>query len=279
VLGDLALDIVVTAAANIATGSDVSGTISFRVGGSAANVARSFAALGAEAVFIGAIGDDRLGRRLARGLRQAGVRARLTVAVGRSSPRLLVLLGPDGERSFVTARGAADWLAPTDLRRRWFRRAGALHLPAYSLLNEPLSAAALLAAELAHAAGGLVSVDLASAEPLRAAGAESVRQQLAGVGPDIVFGNEAEAEAVGGLAGLAPLVVLKRGAAGCRVGDVDVTTQPLPADDTTGAGDAFDAGFLHALLLRPSVAPQAAARAGHRAAAALLSAPRPELAL
>lgn len=277
-LGDLTLDIVVAPAGAIAAGSDVGGTILFRLGGSAGNTARSFSALGGAADLVGAIGDDRLGRRLVRALRADGVRPRLAVIAGSPTARLIVTLGPDGERSFVTSRGAADCLTPGHLRRAWFRRADAVHLPAYSLLNEPLASAARLAAEWAHEQGALVSVDLSSAQPLRAAGVDVARAAVTAVRPDIVFANVDEAAALGGrLDELARLVVIKLGADGCRVGDLCVPTERLDTTDTTGAGDAFDAGFLFALLGRPSATPEAAARAGHRAAAALLTVARPEL--
>ena len=77
-LGDLTLDIVVTPAAPIATGSDTPGAIQFRIGGSAANTARAFAGLGGQAEFIGAVGDDAVGDRLRAGLQDAGVVDRVT---------------------------------------------------------------------------------------------------------------------------------------------------------------------------------------------------------
>jgi sugar/nucleoside kinase (ribokinase family) len=309
-LGDLTLDIVVSPDAAVARGSDVGGRIALRIGGSAANTARSFAAAGGEAVFVGAVGDDPLGRRLVRGLRAAGVRVRVSVAAGTPTARLAVLLGADGERSFVTARGAADCLAPTDLGRLWFRGAGALHLPAYSLLNEPLGSAAVLAAGWAHEFGAIVSVDLASAEPLRATGGWRSWVAIAATNPDVVFANADEAAvltadhgepAASTLLELAPIVVIKHGALGCSVlwrgaaEELFVETERIRAADTTGAGDAFDAGFLFEWLdggvagssaaPGPAAAPadedrlRRAARAGHAAAAALLTSPRSELAL
>ncbi len=95
----------------------------------------------------------------------------------------------------------------------------------------------------------------------------------------------------------APVVVIKEGAAGCRVlwrGDnqaevleIDVATRSIAATDTTGAGDAFDAGFLYALVAggyttggaRATALLRRAALAGHKSATRLLTAPRPELAL
>lgn len=305
-LGDVTLDIVVHADAEIDTGTDVPGVVKMRVGGSAANTCRSFAGAGGKAVFVGAIGDDDLGGRLTRGLRSAGVTVHAARLHGRSA-RLLVLLSADGERSFVTDRGVADSLAPAMIKPGWLTRIDALHIPAYSFLRPPLAEAAYAAARRAHEAGAFVSVDLASRRPLFAHGRRAARELISRAEPDLLFANEGEAAALVGrsdttrLLELAPLVVIKFGPLGCRVmwrGDgrgeilqATVATIRIAATDTTGAGDAFDAGFLHSLIesgYRPGVARSTdgrrsaavlrrAALAGHRAAARLLTGPRKEL--
>src|SRR3972149_5376622 len=68
---------------------------------------------------------------------------------GRPGPRV----DRGGEPPSIPGRGAADQLTPEDLRAAWFAGAAGLHLPAYSLLNEPLGAAAPRAAHPARAAG------------------------------------------------------------------------------------------------------------------------------
>jgi sugar/nucleoside kinase (ribokinase family) len=210
-----------------------------------------------------------------------------------------VLVGPGGERSFVPDRGAADALAPADLRSAWFDGMQALHLPAYSLLGEPLGAAGRRAIELARAAGSIVSVDLASVGPLMARGRRAARELITSSAPDILFATTAEADALLGggpverLLDVAGIAVIKRGAKGATVlarsGSeglrFEVATAPIEAVDSTGAGDAFDAGFLVGWLAATAAgrslpaALHRAALAGHRAAARQLASPRTELAL
>jgi sugar/nucleoside kinase (ribokinase family) len=275
-LGDLSLDIVVSAASPMATGSDVGGTIAFRVGGSAANVARAFVAAGGHAAFVGAVGDDAMGKRLVGALRRSRVYPFVVRRPGRSA-QIAVILSEDGQRSFVTDRGVADLLSTVDLVREWFRGLRALHVPAYSLLSQPLGSAAALAAEWAREERAIVSVDLASAEPIRRAGAARVRRLVAELQPDVLFANQDEADALGDPDALAGVVVIKLGSVGCRVNGVAVPTERVASTDTTGAGDAFDAGFLFAWLAGADGVE--AAVVGHAAARKLLTEPRSELLL
>ncbi|MEZ5237319.1 MAG: PfkB family carbohydrate kinase [Acidimicrobiales bacterium] len=134
-LGDLVEDVVVSPAGPLRRGTDTPAVVQRRRGGSAANVAVNVVAAGGRARFVGAVGDDPAGRQLVAALRAEGVE----VAVQRHgrTGSVVVVLDPDGERSFYTDRGACPTLAR--LPGGALRGAAALHVPAYSLDGEPLA--------------------------------------------------------------------------------------------------------------------------------------------
>jgi sugar/nucleoside kinase (ribokinase family) len=298
VVGDLMLDVVVIPSRPLERGTDVPGTVALRQGGSAANTARWLARLGARSTLVTAVGRDPAGRALVEALRGDGVTVRSIRVARKPTGRIGVVVMFGGERSFVADRGAADELRPDDLRPSWFV-ADVLHVPAYSLIGSPLGDAGRRAIELARAEGALISLDLASAAPLLAKGRRAARRLVDDAAPDLLFSTAAEAEAFlggydpSGLLDSAPIAVVKRGAGGATVlarGDAaplrfDVATPAMPATDTTGAGDAFDAGFLVSYLSespdarRRPAALRRAALAGHRAATRQLTVGSPELSL
>ncbi|HYN49016.1 MAG TPA: carbohydrate kinase family protein, partial [Candidatus Nanopelagicales bacterium] len=298
VLGDLAVDVVLAPARPLEHGTDVPGVVRLHQGGSAANTARWLARLGVPSTLVCAVGRDGFGRALVAALERQGVTVRAAHPAGARTARIGMVVDEAGERSFVADRGAADLLAPDDLRPAWFRGAGVLHLPGYSLLGSPLREAAAQAIAIAREAGALLAVDLASAAPLLAHGRPAAHVLVRGVAADLLFANAAEASAFLGNADLeqlldfAPIAVVKRAAGGATLvarssagpaTRLEVATRAVTATDTTGAGDAFDAGFLAAWLAAGrSAAPgdlRRAVVAGHRAAARQIKALRPELAL
>ena len=302
-LGDLLLDVVITPERPIERGTDVPGTLAFRRGGSAATTAATFARVGGDAALITSLGDDVWAGRLLTSLRADGVQVHAARHPGPSG-RLAALIDDDGERSFVTERGMADALQPADLRGGWLRGADILHVPAYSLFAEPLGAAALEAADLARELGALISTDLSSEGPLLTYGVRRAKSRIGELAPDILFANRPEAAALLRESGRrawprllrqASLVVVKDGVWGCRVlrdeggatRQIDVAaTRVASKVDTTGAGDAFAAGFLYSLLrsggrsaMGRDQALRRAAMAGHKAAGATLRRARPALEL
>ena len=302
VLGDLALDVALAPAGLLQPGTDVPGAVRLHQGGSAANAARSLARLGGRVTLVCAVGRDGVGRALVAALRADGVLVRAVRPAGARTARIGLLVDhATGERSFVAERGAADLLQAADLRAGWFRGAAALHLPAYSLLGAPLGEAGRVAVVLARAAGAHVSVDLASARPLLAAGRPAAHALVREIAPDLLFTNDQETAAFlgepdpAGLLAFTPIAVVKRGAAGATLlvrrpdGSatpgvrLEVPTHPRTVADTTGAGDAFDAGFLASWLAAGSATTPVVLRravvAGHRAAARQVGTPRPELVL
>lgn len=300
VVGDLVVDVMLLPDRDLERGTDVPGRVRLRQGGSATTTARWLGRLGARSSLVCAVGRDAIGRSLVAVVANDRVQVRAVRVAGAPTGRIGVLVEAGGERSFVQDRGAALRLRPEDLKAEWFAGADAVHLPAYSLLDQPLGQAGMAATRLAREAGALVTVDLSSTAPLLAKGRRAAIALLEEARPDLVFATKDESRALvgakhddGDLVEMAPVAVVKRGRKGAtvlvrdgkRVLRFEVATTAIRAADTTGAGDAFSAGFLHGWLdarrrgLAPSAALQRGAVAGNRAALRHLSTPPAELPL
>lgn len=237
VLGDAHLDVVVCPGAPIAEETDTPSRTWVGAGGQAANVAAWICALGGQARLIAARGSDLAAGLVAADLARHGVGIAGPVIDGKTG--VVVSLSDRGtSRSMLTDRGVGPLLAAGALADDWFTGCGRLHLPAYSLAREPIRGAALAAA----ARVPRLSVDLSSTAVLRDHGVGRFRELLARLRPEIVFGTEAEAELIGELPGSE--LVVKLGARGVRAGGVVHPARPARAVDSTGAGDAFAAGYL-----------------------------------
>ena len=256
-LGDLLLDVIVRIDGPIAEDTDTYGRTRVAPGGQAANVAAWVAALGGRARFVGKRAADPAGRMLADELAARGVEVTGPCADAGTGTVVSLARG-DGRRTMLTDRGVAPDLRPDELEDGWLA-CERLHLPAYSLTRRPIADAALSAARRARAAGARVSLDLSATSAIHELGVDRFRAVLAELDADVVFANEAEAALVGEVE--APVVAVKRGARGCVVRRngvaEDLPARPADVVDTTGAGDAFAAGFL---VGGPELALEAAAR-------------------
>ena len=278
VLGDVMVDVVTVMSGPLARGSDTPSQITTTGGGSAANVAAWLARQGVPTAFVGRVGDDPLGRAAVAALTAAGVHAWVSTDDTAATGTCVVLVEPGGERSMLPDGGANATLLPADVPPTAFRAGGHLHLSGYALLAAGSREAALTALSLAASSRMTVSVDPSSKALLRQAGAARFLEWTRGV--DLLMPNAEEAavlsgaadprEAAARLADTYREVVVKLGADGAMWQNGFLTAR-APAErgieviDTTGAGDAFAAGFLASWLLHPE--PESALAAGNRLAA------------
>lgn len=251
-------------------------------GGSAANTCAVAAGLGARVAYFGKIADDALGEAFAGDIRRAGVHfPTAPLHGGAPTARSLILVTPDGQRTMNTYLGACVAFGEADLDIGLIAEAAITYLEGY-LFDPPAAQAAFRrAAEAAHAGGRQVALSLSDpfcVDRHRAAFRELVRGHV-----DILFANEAElcslyeanefataAEAARGDVALAALTRSEQGSVIVQGREtVVIAAEPTRVVDTTGAGDAYAAGFLAGITQGRSL--RAAGRIGSIAAAAVIA--------
>jgi ribokinase len=238
VVGDLMADVVAAHDAPLARGSDTPARTRLQGGGGGGNVAAWLAHAGAEVALVGRVGGDALAAVALAGLDGVDLR----VARDGRTGICVVLVGPDGERTMLPDPGAND--APAEPPADLFAQGNVLYLSGYTLLRPASRPTAHDALARAREAGMPIALDAASAAPL--AGAPEFASWAGAV--DVLFANEDELAALGEHD--TRELVVKRGAGGATWTDgsreVSAAAEPVEAVDTTGAGDAFAAGFLMA---------------------------------
>jgi len=228
-------------------------------GGSAGNTAAGIAAFGGRAGFIGQVAPDQLGSFYRHDLTAAGVEF-ITPAsdVGIPTARSMILVTPDGHRTMNTFLGAAQHLPASALDEEQIRSAKILYLEGYLWDPETPRYAMVRAIEVAREAGRKVAFTLSDTFCVDRH-RDGFNELLDTGRIDILFANQAEIEALAGIAHLESAVAAVKGKVEILVvtrsedgalavrGDerADVPAEPIEKlVDTTGAGDLFAAGFL-----------------------------------
>ena len=295
VVGQWMTDVVAELPGPLREGTDTNASVQVLGGGAAANTAAWLAHDGQDTTLVARIGDDLLGRAGRAELEGIGVVCRLAVDPRRPSGTCIVLVAPDGERTMIPDAGANEALAPQDIPEDVFAPGRHLHLSGYTLLVDGSRMAGLSALDRARLRGMTTSVDVASVGPLADAGAGRFLSWVTGV--DVLLANESEAALLAGLpaprpddpegtalagaalaartlCGVVGTCVVKLGPRGAYVQDASGATAHAPAEgvdvvDTTGAGDAFAAGWLPAW--REGVEPLVALERGNHVAAQVVA--------
>lgn len=222
--------------------------------GAECNVATGWQRLAGNAFFAGKVGNDSEGVFYERSLRDLGLHASLAKGEGRTG-RIVSFVTPDKQRTMLTSLGDAQTYTVNELSLPALKQTKTAFLSAFSFQLERTRATAFRVANLVRAAGVPLAFDLADALVIR--DIPSVIAELIENYAQIVFANKDEIDAVEQilktdavkyLCQHADTVVVKQGSEGALVYDHNRThvQAAIRTDvvDTTGAGDAFAAGFL-----------------------------------
>ena len=254
-IGDAALDVIVKMQTELHVGSDTSSQISMHGGGAAANTATWLANLGHSVYFSCRLGDDAAGRAIAAEFDQWGIEYRKEFLTNEKTGVVVVLVNNAGERTMFPDSGANSGIDEKNLPP--LAGFDAAFLSGYSLFNPLSTSGVLRMISMIKAANIPLIFDPASVGTMTSFGRERVLEMLSVM--DIAIMNDDEARFIAGkselndalesLTSLVPLVVIKTGSSGAIAqlrGDtlLESKTEAIAAIDTTGAGDAFAAGFI-----------------------------------
>lgn len=287
VIGDVVVDIVIKPTGPIRIASDTDSFIRLGLGGAGANTAIHLAREGVPTLFMGRVGDDALGRLVRTALNEPLLTLAVEATPDAPTGAIGILVDDEGQRTMFPQRGANKYVDPQLVERNWPDHVRGLFVSGYALFEETTRAAARLAIEKARAANVPVAIDPASYanildvgvdrflewcegatiilpnrhEASVLAGGAAMSSELsnpqvysagspsAPAGLDVQFDMD---DVLDRLSRLFPTVVVKLDREGAIVRSgtdtVFVPAQSVPVVDTTGAGDAFNAGFFAAYL-------------------------------
>ena len=237
-------------------------------GGSVANTIANFAGLGGRAAYIGRVSADQLGEIFVHDMRALGVDVRVPpVAGGAPTARSHILITPDGQRTMQTYLGACTELSVSDVTEQTVGRPEVVLLEGYvwdiaegpELIAKAVSIAKRHSAKVALSLSDSFCVDRHRDEFL-----EAVRTDV-----DMIFADDDEVMALlevdtfddveRAVPQFGRLFVMTRSEKGSVImnGREKIEQPAIPVAkviDTTGAGDAYTAGFLFGLTGGKSLA-------------------------
>lgn len=238
---------------------DVLGPTTQSSGGSCANTMAALASLGSSAGYIGRVRNDSMGEVFERDIRASGVAFNVPAAIGGpSTARSHVMVHEDAQRTMATYLGACVDLNPDDLDRDMIANASVLYLEGYLWDKPTAKAACIEAIDIAHGQNRQVSLTLSDSFCVgrwRDEFMDLIENRI-----DILFANEDEItslfetssfdEAMTAISSKVKMAAVTRGENGAVIREgADshsvAIENAVSLVDTTGAGDAFAAGFLH----------------------------------
>ena len=258
-------------------GNDTRTIISTHGGGAAGNTASWLAVLGNDVTMVGRIGNDTAGSAITAEFDALGISYGNIVKEGLHTGVVVCLVDPSGERTMLADNGANAGLDVSDLPA--LDDVDAIYLSGYAPLA-PLSREGVL--EMVRTVNSRdipIVFDPATVGGMQGVPVEEILSWCALM--DTVIMNEEEAIYLSGLSDcesalnffveLTPRAIIKRGSAGAigleRGGQIiSVAAKTSAVVDTTGAGDAFAAGFIDAFTGRRDFSyaiERASAVAGH----------------
>lgn len=231
-------------------------------GGSAANTIAALASLGSTGAFIGKVNDDQLGRVFRHDITSLGIVFETEPDTdGASTARCMIHVTPDAQRTMQTFLGACVDLGPADIDEDTIAAARVIYLEGYLWDPDHAKEAFRKAARAAEQAGRLVSLSLSDpfcVDRHREDFLDLVKNHV-----NILFANEEEImslyqvedfdhalQAIRADSDIAALTRSDKGSVVVRGDEVHIVdAEPVErVVDTTGAGDAYAAGFLHGLV-------------------------------
>ena len=244
-------------------------------GGSAANTAKGLGRLGCSVSLLARLGNDTTGQFVQSVMAEHNVHLCTNLFSGTTS-RVLCLITPDGQRSFLFCGGTVGITSPLDVNESTLQKTKIVHHDGYILRNKPLLEKSL---DLCNKLHIVASLDLGSFSLVR----EHKKYILENVLPriDILIGNSDEMHTLFGSDQEIHKALLQRSALSvhlkskkgctlyCNGKALEIPTHPKKPIDSTGAGDLFTSGFLYGLLHNWSL--EKSARMGHSLAGEVIS--------